>query len=71
MSGAMTEERYFELCNNMEMKLTAQEILDGYYFCCEWDGLLINKDDPEAAACTCVKDGGKEPIEIPINDQSR
>lgn len=52
----MTEERWKELEKNQELTLTEQEIKDGWHFCYEWDGLLVNSNDSEGegAACTCV-----------------
>ena len=58
----MTPERRKELGENFKMSLTDDELKEGYRFCCEWDDLLIHKDDPEAECCTCLKqsnEGGK------------
>lgn len=49
----MTPERRKELMDNIDMDLTQEEADEGYRFCCEWDGLLIHKDDMEAEFCTC------------------
>lgn len=52
----MTSDRYKELMNNYELKLTDNEIKEGWIFCnCEWDGLLIHKSDPESQFCTCLR----------------
>ena len=50
----MTPERRKELSDNFDLTLTKDELDQGYRFCCEWDGLLINKGDPEAESCTCL-----------------
>lgn len=51
----MTPSRRKELeCS--EATLTDDEIEQGYVFCCEWDGMLINKNDPEAECCHCLKE---------------
>lgn len=52
----MTNERYIELEKNEELKLTKEEIDQGWFFCnCEWDGMLINKDGHEAQFCGCLQ----------------
>jgi len=48
----MTDERYLALERTGE-KLTDAERKEGWHYCCEWDGLLINKSWPEAECCTC------------------
>lgn len=61
MSRTMTKERYFELERNLELNLTPEEIQEGWIFCsCEWDGLLIHKDDQEAQCCACLRERIKE-----------
>lgn len=49
----MTFERYCELERNESCTLLATEVLAGWHFCREWDGLLIHKSWPEAEACSC------------------
>lgn len=49
----MTPERYRELSRNMAAALTPEEVAAGWHFCCDWDGLLINDEYPEAECCTC------------------
>jgi len=51
----MTPERRKELNDNFDLKLSQEEITQGYRFCCEWDGLLIHKSDREAECCLCLK----------------
>jgi len=50
----MDVARYNLLMAEQE-KLTQKEIDDGWRFCCEWDGLLVNKNDKEGEGqfCTC------------------
>lgn len=49
----MNKDRYNELMNDPNSRLTDEEIAEGYHFCLEWDGLLIHRDDPEARCCDC------------------
>lgn len=53
----MTPERYKELTHKPWPKLSQKEIDEGWCFCWEWDGLLINKNvDEEAKVCkNCPK----------------
>lgn len=45
----MTVERYDELMGDTSLKLTREEMLNGWDFdCVNWDGLLIHKTWPEA-----------------------
>lgn len=53
----MSPERYRELMQCPNARLLEHEIAEGWFFCCEWDGLLINLGDPEAECCTCPHDG--------------
>lgn len=52
----MTHERWLELEKNQELTLTEEEIKNGWHFCPEWDGLLVNSNDDEGegAACICT-----------------
>lgn len=52
--SVMSHKRYRELSTNLKLKLTQKEINEGWFFCCEWDGMLINKDEPEASCCGCL-----------------
>jgi hypothetical protein len=51
----MTDERYNELMDNMDLSLTAEELAEGWHFCIEFDGLLV-KGDPKEDYCgqTCI-----------------
>lgn len=66
----MNRTRYVELTTNCDLDLTLEENKAGWVFCCEWDGLLIHKDDPEAECCTCLKltDTGTEPRSTVTNE---
>ena len=46
--NGMTVERYDELMNNPELRLTEGELRVGWYWSPSWDGLLIHKSWPEA-----------------------
>lgn len=52
----MDHARYKYLRENVDAKLTDDEIEQGYVFCCNWDGLLIHKDDLEAESCKCLEE---------------
>lgn len=52
----MNESRYNELVEDVSLKLTKEEIEEGWVFCCEFDGLLIHKDHPEAEYCLCLEE---------------
>ena len=52
--SAMSRQRYRELSMSSDMKLTQDEIDDGWFFCCEWDDMLIQKTWEEASCCTCL-----------------
>lgn len=50
----MTKERYQALMRDEALRLTPEEVAEGWFFCCEWDGLLIQRGDPESECCTCA-----------------
>ena len=53
----MDKERYKELTNEPFPPITKEEIDEGWCFCWEWDGLLINKNtDKEAEVCSHCPD---------------
>ncbi len=57
----MKRERYNELSRNMKLKLTDEEVADGWHFCySEWDDMLIHKNWPEAECCNCRFGAGTE-----------
>lgn len=41
----MTDQRYKELMANEDLKLTEQEIKEGWFFCNDCDGLLTTDKD--------------------------
>jgi hypothetical protein len=53
--STMSKERWTNLEEDQELKLTEAEINDGWHFCPDWDGLLVNRNDKEGEgiACTC------------------
>lgn len=52
----MNPERYNALVKDFSLSLTPQELDEGWTFCsCEWDGMLIHKDDVEATFCVCLQ----------------
>lgn len=59
----MTPERYREA--DATGKLTDAEVAAGHRFCCEWDGLLIYHEDPEAHCCSCLRESGFPPPKMP------
>jgi hypothetical protein len=46
----MTDERWSQLEANFDERLTEDEILRGWHFCGEFDGLLLVVGDP---GCDC------------------
>ena len=53
----MTESRYEELRADLTLKLTPEEIKRGWFFCCDWDGMLLHKSDEEVkCCCSCLKE---------------
>jgi len=64
----MTDQRYFDLCNDFEEEfhLTSEELRQGWHFCWEYDGLLCNANHPDCkdCGCRCLKDyePEKEPV---------
>jgi len=48
----MTDERYKELQSGESDRLTSDELNEGWRFCNDCDGLLINKNTQD---CPCVK----------------
>lgn len=54
----MIPERMRYLEQNMHVGLKRSEIADGWRFCCEWDGMLIHRTDPEADCCGCLREAG-------------
>ena len=50
----MKRQRYKELETDLSLKLTPEEVAEGWHFCgSEWDDMLIHKDWPEAECCNC------------------
>lgn len=49
----MTRERYRQLMGDQSLKLTPEELAEGWHFCPDWDFLLIHESDGEAEGCTC------------------
>lgn len=51
----MDRKRYLELSFNQELQLLSEEVKEGWHFCYDWDGMLVNRYDTEGegAACTC------------------
>lgn len=43
----MTNQRFSELMNDDSKALTPEEIAEGWHFCSEFDGLLVNSNEPE------------------------
>lgn len=48
----MSDERWFCLMADDDLKLTEQELADGWHFCWDWDGLLTCSKDPDFQ-CGC------------------
>lgn len=52
----MDRARYEFLMTHQDEKLTPEELAEGWFFCCTFDGLLIHKTSPEGEFCGCLKD---------------
>ncbi len=52
----MIEARYRQV-DEAGAGLTTQEIMEGWHFCGDWDGLLIGPGWGELEACTCFEPG--------------
>jgi hypothetical protein len=52
----MTRERWFELMNDRteSLNLTDAEIVEGWHWCSEWDGLLVGPGMMELDVCQCI-----------------
>lgn len=50
----MNDQRWKSVQENDNIKLTADEILQGWHFCCEFDGLLVGPGMGELAYCSCL-----------------
>lgn len=49
----MTDERYAEIMEDDTVRLTEEEIAEGFHFCPDFDGLLVGPSSPEIDSCTC------------------
>jgi len=52
----MTEERYQQLMRDDEGRLTPEEIMEGWHFCWEFDGLLVGPGMDEQQFCHCLEE---------------
>lgn len=52
----MTDERFKQLMADDNLKLTPEEITEGWHFCFEQDGLLVNSTDREGEGQFCDDD---------------
>lgn len=50
----MTDERWKELMENDDVPLTDKEMVEGWHFCPEWDGLLVGPGMDEMDVCLCI-----------------
>ena len=58
----MEPGRWHQLMEFDDLKLTTEEIKQGWHFCHDWDGLLIGPGMAEQEACLCRKVTVKIPI---------
>ena len=49
----MTPERMKELESNQDV-ISEEEWEDGWHFCPEWDGMLVNSNDKEGEGSCCI-----------------
>lgn len=54
--STLTVERFHELENDWSLRLTKEEVAEGWHWCDDWDGLLIHPTMKEADACLCFKE---------------
>lgn len=57
----MNDERWKELMDASEPVLTPAEIIAGWHFCWDWDGLLVGPGMMEKEFCTCQKEQSTPP----------
>lgn len=50
----MTDERYVALMEDDRLKLTEDELREGWHFCYEFDGLLVGPEMGEQVFCQCL-----------------
>ena len=51
----MDRNRWYELETKQELNLTQEEFDEGWHFCPDWDGMLINKHTSlEGESCHCI-----------------
>lgn len=50
----MTKKRYNRLMDDLNARLTKEEVVEGWHFCCEWDGLLIGPGMEQEIDCGCT-----------------
>ena len=53
-ANEMTRDRRIEV-EVFGSRLTEDEVLDGWHFCFEWDGMLVGPGMDEQDACTCFR----------------
>ncbi len=52
----MTDQRFELLMKSQTEQLTEAEIAEGWHFCPDWDGLLVQQGDFQAGEfCLCLK----------------
>ncbi len=58
----MTEVRWKSLMEDDKIMLTPAEASNGWHFCHEWDGLLVQAGTKEAIGCTCYATTGNKSV---------
>lgn len=59
----MTEQRWIQVFENYEEKLTKEELRRGFHFCREFDGLLVGPTMGEWENCECITLAGRRRAE--------
>ena len=49
----MTDERYWEIERSQTVRLTPEELAEGWHFCPDWDSMLVGPGMAELGACLC------------------
>lgn len=52
-AAEMPYERWKALMENDDLKLTSDELEQGWHFCWDWDGLLVGPGMMELKHCHC------------------
>ena len=66
----MTDTRWHSLMEDDSAALTADEIAEGWHWCCEFDGLLVGPGMGELRCCRCLPDWHAAYKSVPPQEKS-